>query len=157
MRLVLTRKHLQGGMDMWGVGCGCFVASVREQKKNPVNWHLQGVGDDVEVPGGWHGRWFGCLNVSWMWRTVQWVFVARVHESMKKPRKCQFTGPVVIPKSSCVCLGCFQPVCSPSKGARRGGASHHEIESKRQVPDPQECRQHVYLSPRSGFGCISSR
>src|ERR1700733_2353472 len=53
-------------------------------KKSPVNQCLQGVGDDVEVVGGWCSRWLGSLGVSWTWRVVWSVFVARVHENLKK-------------------------------------------------------------------------
>ena len=53
-------------------------------RKNPVNQCLQGVGDDVEVVGGWHGRQYGCLGVSWRCRAGWWGFVARVDENEKK-------------------------------------------------------------------------
>ena len=63
---------------MWVV---CCQSSGTEKK--PVNQCLQGVGDDVEVVGGWHGRQYGCLGVSRRCR-VGWLgFVARVDENEK--------------------------------------------------------------------------
>ena len=106
-------------------------------------WRYQGVGVDVGLAAwmchGCGGRCSGCLLPEYM-------------RSMKKPCKCQFTGPVVIPKSSCVCLGCFQPVCSPSKGTRRGGVSHHEIESKHE-DQLQKGRSQTPKSVASMFIC----
>ena len=62
-------------------GAGALLPELRNTRKNLVNRRLQGVRGGVGVVGGWHGRWFGCLGVSWTWRAVWWVFVARVHEN----------------------------------------------------------------------------
>ena len=45
----------------------CDVGSLLPElrnRKNPVNQCLQGVGDDVEMVGGWRGRQYGRLGVS---------------------------------------------------------------------------------------------
>ena len=61
----------------FGHQSGCFVVAWAcracdvggllpelRNRKNPVNQCLQGVGDDVEMVGGWRGRQYGRLGVS---------------------------------------------------------------------------------------------
>jgi len=49
MRLAWELAWPFGGVtDVWGVGCGCCVVRVHENRKNPVNVDLQGV---VLFPG----------------------------------------------------------------------------------------------------------
>ena len=86
------------------------------------------MGDGVEVVGGWRGRRYGCLSV--LQTCKGGVVVLSLPECMRMKKACkhQFTGLVVIAKTDCVSLGRFQPVYSPSRGAREGGASPSEIE-----------------------------
>jgi hypothetical protein len=68
------------------VEVGCFVASTQEQKKSPVNRRLQGVGDGVEVVGGWRGRRYGRLGVLQTCKGgVVVVLLPELHENEKSP------------------------------------------------------------------------
>ena len=69
--------------DVWAVWSRCFVA--RAQKKSLVHQCSQDGSGCVGVLYGRRGRWFGRLCVSWTRRAECSVFVARVHESKKKP------------------------------------------------------------------------
>ena len=74
--------HQSGHFVMAWACRACDVGGLLPElrnRKNPVNQCLQGVGDDVEVVGGWHGRQYGHLDVS-RW----WGFVARVDDNEKK-------------------------------------------------------------------------
>ena len=53
-------------------------------EKTLENQCLQGMGDDVEVVGGWRGRQYGHLGVSRRCRAGWLGFVARVDENEKK-------------------------------------------------------------------------
>ena len=57
-----------------------FVARAQEQK-NPVIWCLQGVGDDVDMVGGWHGCQYGREGVPQRCKGGVVGFVARVDEN----------------------------------------------------------------------------
>ena len=72
------------------VAWACHVCDVGgllpelRNRKNPVHQCLQGMGDNVEVVGGWHGRQYGHWVCHGGVRTGWWGFVARVDENEKK-------------------------------------------------------------------------
>ena len=98
------------------------------------------------VVGGYRGRQLGRLVAS------SSVYCARVHENVKNPVNFHSTGLVGVAKAYYVSLGCFQPVRSLSRMVRRGGASHHEIESKNQK-ESQSRGSQTPQSVASGLFC----
>ena len=60
-------SHWLGCFVMAWVCCACDMGGLLPElrnRKNPVNQCLQGVGDDMEVVGGWCGCQYGRLGVT---------------------------------------------------------------------------------------------
>lgn len=67
-----------------GVWVGVALPELRNKEKSPIGRRLQGVGGSVGVVGGWGGRRFGCLGVSWTWRVLCSVFCCQRTRELKK-------------------------------------------------------------------------
>jgi hypothetical protein len=113
------------------------------------------VGDvRVGVVVGCRGHRLGRLVTSWTFGVGGRCCVARVNENEKKACKHWFTGSAIVAKTIYVNLGCFQKVYSPEEApgrvARVRMTSRKKVKkiTKRGFPDPEDCCQRSFLSPR---------
>ena len=112
-------------------------------------FHIGAVG--VGLVGGYRGCQFGRLVVSWMCGGSEGGVVDVVARDTKEHKKSPIYGLVVTPISSCFSLDGFQPVHSPSRVARQGGACGREIEPKGTKNRKERGSQTPYIVARAFF------